>query len=361
MVEDDPLSALPLTAFLTGESYHVVAVEDGQEAVEKFEQVQPQLVLMDINMPRMNGFEASRLIKQSLPPGKMVPVVFLTSEERDRELASCLECGGDDFVTKPFQPIVLKARIKAWLERARMANQITRDRELIERILQSMQESCRFEHSNLRLLTTPVERASGDCVMSCRRPDGGQNLLVGDFTGHGIAAALLGPMTEELFYNMSEAGRPLGEIITAINSKLYAKSPPLIFFAACGVGFSPDQRELQVWNAGMPEMLLYQDGQLTKRIHSTAPPIGIMSDLAVKLETLTVEQESRVAICSDGVIEACNADGKMFGQTRYEMLLEQLNRQGLDPSFIYQELSAFAQGQSFHDDVTWVEICCTPG
>ncbi|MBF0462478.1 MAG: response regulator, partial [Magnetococcales bacterium] len=120
IVDDDSGTRIFLEALLQQEGYQAITAVNGQEALVRLDEGRCDLILMDIHMPVMNGYQATERLKMKYQQGRFVPVIFLTSAQTDLELARCLECGGDDFLTKPPNPIILKARIKAWLQRAEL-------------------------------------------------------------------------------------------------------------------------------------------------------------------------------------------------------------------------------------------------
>jgi CheY-like chemotaxis protein/anti-sigma regulatory factor (Ser/Thr protein kinase) len=119
VADDQELNRKLLTAILRLEGHTVLEAVDGEEAVTLFERERPDLVLMDVIMPVMDGYEATRRIKR-LAGAAFVPVIFLTSLTSDQALADALAAGADDYLGKPFQRAVLVARI-ATAERLRGA------------------------------------------------------------------------------------------------------------------------------------------------------------------------------------------------------------------------------------------------
>ncbi len=109
IAEDSPVDRMLLSTIVGKQGHRVLTAADGLEAVQLFEREKPQLVLMDALMPLMDGFEAARRIKQ-LAGDELVPIIFLTSLTEHQALVSCLEAGGDDFIAKPYNPIILEAR-----------------------------------------------------------------------------------------------------------------------------------------------------------------------------------------------------------------------------------------------------------
>lgn len=118
VVDDDPRlrEALEVGLQLQWEEADVLAAADGEAGLEVFYQEEPDIVLLDISMPRMNGFEVLREIRRVSD----VPVIMLTARGEDVDQAHGLELGADDYVPKPFSHLALMARIKAVLRRAEM-------------------------------------------------------------------------------------------------------------------------------------------------------------------------------------------------------------------------------------------------
>jgi two-component system alkaline phosphatase synthesis response regulator PhoP len=115
VVEDEPSLAVCLENDLKLEGYEVEAVRDGETAVEKGLQPEFDLILLDVILPRKDGFEVCRELRRA---GVRTPIILLTARTQEAEKVLGLELGADDYVTKPFSPRELRARIKAALRRA---------------------------------------------------------------------------------------------------------------------------------------------------------------------------------------------------------------------------------------------------
>lgn len=115
LIADDEQHILDTVgAYLKNEGYEVLTARDGREAVFTFRHEQPDLVILDVMMPEMNGWEAARMIRKE----SGVPLLFLTARVDDIDQITGLEIGADDYVTKPFSPRVVVARVRALLRRA---------------------------------------------------------------------------------------------------------------------------------------------------------------------------------------------------------------------------------------------------
>jgi len=117
IVDDELSNRIVLNALLKKMEYTTVQAENGAQAIELFKEAQPDIIFMDIMMPVMDGFDATAQIK-ALCGDTFVPIIFLTAMTDEKALARCVEVGGDDFLTKPFNHTVLKSKIKA-MERIR--------------------------------------------------------------------------------------------------------------------------------------------------------------------------------------------------------------------------------------------------
>jgi|SRR5712671_3987700 len=170
LAADDDQDLLALIAFtLTQAGYLVAKANDGAAAIAGFENESPDLVLLDINMPRASGFQVCEAIRKK----SRVPVMMLTVRGEEEDLVKAIELGADDYLTKPFSPRTLLARIKALLRRAGMENTspLAAGRiklDVVEHLVQvGEQEPVRLTKLELRLLQMLVANA-GHTVASDR-------------------------------------------------------------------------------------------------------------------------------------------------------------------------------------------------
>lgn len=129
VVDDEPDIVELLKYNLTKEGYQVETARDGEEAIKRYEEFDPELILMDIMMPRMDGVEACRRIRDKPRPGG-VHIIFLTARAEEYSEVAAFDVGADDYLTKPVKPRALLSRIKAYFRRDTQAS--SRDAELIE-------------------------------------------------------------------------------------------------------------------------------------------------------------------------------------------------------------------------------------
>lgn len=114
IADDEPKYAYALQAILKGEGYEPLIARDGAAAVETAAREAPEVILLDVRMPRLNGFEACRRIREF----SLAPIIMLTARAEKSDVVQGLEAGADDYVTKPFSTEELLARVRAALRRA---------------------------------------------------------------------------------------------------------------------------------------------------------------------------------------------------------------------------------------------------
>ena len=376
IAEDSAADRLLLASIIRRQGHQVLTVSNGAEAIEVFARERPQLVLMDALMPVMDGFEAARQIKQ-LAGEALVPIIFLTSLRESEALAQCLDAGGDDFLPKPYNPLILAAKINAMDRLRRLQATVLQQRDLIARHHEHLMHEQRVAkavfdkvaHSgcinaapNIRYLQSPYALFNGDLLLAAYTPSGDMHVLLGDFTGHGLPAAIGAMPLAEVFYGMTAKGYGLTQTLREMNAKLKRILPVDMFCCATLLCLSPQRRAVEVWNGGMPEGYLHEvaTGRRTP-LMSRHLPLGVLSAEAFddSTEVWPMALGDRVFLLSDGVLDTADANDQLFGAER----LQQVFAANREPDRLFEDiehaLAAF-RGQA-RDDVSMVEITLLSG
>ena len=119
VVDDHPASRMTAMALLSVEGYEILEADSGPVALEKVREINPDLILLDVMMPGMDGFEVCRNLKQH-EGTRLIPIVFVTALNDRRSRIRGIEAGGDDFLTKPFDHLELSARVKSLIRQKRL-------------------------------------------------------------------------------------------------------------------------------------------------------------------------------------------------------------------------------------------------
>ncbi len=367
IVDDEKTYRLVLKSLLVIQGYQVIEAENGQQAIDLFQQENPSIVFMDVMMPVLDGYEATRQIK-SIAKKHFVPVIFLTAISNETALAKCIEAGGDDFLVKPYDHIILKSKIRSMQRIARlnhevqgMYSMIKHEQEIAESVFINAIQSSNIENPYLRQVVRPASIFSGDMVLSAYSPSRDLFFLIGDFTGHGLLAALGAMPVSEVFRAMTGKGFRPEEVLTVINRKLKAMLPVNMFFGAQLVVVNHDLEHVQVFNAGMPDLLIVDGNshQIKYRLASNALPLGIDADIEPRnmLQYAPIEPNDKILMYSDGLIEARNAEDQEFGNDRFVAAIGNAPSERIFDN-VFDHLDAYCGDRSQDDDITLVEITC---
>ncbi len=373
VVDDDAVNRMILEGMLVDSGYEVTLAENGQEAIQQYVNCQPDVVLLDILMPVMDGYQAATRIKE-LAGDDFVPIIFLTAVTDEDELAKCVKVGGDDFLTKPYSQVILMAKVEA-LTRMRHLHAVTKkqrdkideqnehlliEQRVAKRIFSRIINKGCLDSPILKYVLSPLSVFNGDLLLADVTPSGGVNILLGDATGHGLPAAIGAVPVSDLFYALTESGSTIDEIVLELNQKLKNILPPEFFFCASVLNISNDYRVLTMWHGGLPDALIYsaKEKNLKQVIKSTNFPLGVVDNaqLSTQLHTVELDKGDRIYLYSDGITEAKNLEGEEFGMDR---LLSCFNV-GLPPAhvfnYVFSRVGEFRGQHEQSDDVTFVEI-----
>ncbi|TBV08170.1 fused response regulator/phosphatase [Phytopseudomonas dryadis] len=370
IAEDSASDRMLLSTIVSRQGHRVLAAGDGLEAVALFESQRPQLVLMDALMPRMDGFEAARRIK-TMAGEAMVPIIFLTSLTENEALVRCLEAGGDDFLAKPYSRVILEAKINAMDRLRRLHQEVLQQRDLIARhnehllneqrvakaVFDKVAHSGCLGAANIRYQQSPYALFNGDLLLAAFQPSGDMHVLLGDFTGHGLPAAIGAMPLADVFYRMTARGHSLSEILRESNAKLKRILPRGVFCCATLLNVSFRRQVVEVWAGGLPDGYLLR-GQGGERVAlvSRHLPLGVLDPDSFHddYEAYPLALGDRVFLLSDGVLEAHNERDELFGEAR---LLEVFDN-SREPAALFDDIQQALTG--FHgkarDDVSLVEV-----
>jgi DNA-binding response OmpR family regulator/anti-sigma regulatory factor (Ser/Thr protein kinase) len=367
VVDDSAMQCKLLSVILIEEGYQVVTANDGAEGVAKYIEHQPDLVLMDINMPIMNGYQATRKIKE-ISKGSLAPLIFITSLDTDQAYIESIDAGGDGILVRPFSPEVFKAKIKSIQRISDLYSQVKslqqaqqQDAELAEKLMSGVIESRNFSVDRIKIIKQAATLFSGDIQLSALCPNGDVNVLLGDFTGHGLRSSIGAIPLAETFRAMTKKGFSIYEIISQVNLQLYNLLPQDLFLAAAFVSISAHDKSAYIFNAGLPDVyLINNQGRINDVISSCHPPLGVMAKLLpdVGVSVKSVVDDDNIVMISDGIIEARNSFGEMFEQHRFESAIIEGAKQGDIANYLMAQVSEFCQQVPQEDDLSIIELPC---
>ncbi|CAA0109068.1 Response regulator PleD [BD1-7 clade bacterium] len=373
IADDSNTDRMVLEAIIRKQGHEPILACDGIEAVAAFETEAPDIILLDALMPNMDGFETARYIKSN-SDDRFIPIIFLTSLSEADSLAQCLEAGGDDFLTKPYNHVILKAKINAFRRMLMMHVTLQHQRDQIAannlRLIQEQEiakrtfdkvahEGC-LQVSNIQYRLSPMAVFNGDVLLAAPRPNGNLSVLLGDFTGHGLAAAIGAMPMSQTFYSMVAKGFCVRDVVIEINRKLKEILPVGIFCCATVVEIDFRCQLAEFWSGGMPDTFIrYNESGEYHTLKACHVPLGILSADRFSAETTAVQlaKGDRIYLWTDGIPEATNADGDMFGYDRLHRIFSEHDEKDDLFQHIMSTVDEFVGDTAPDDDLSAAEIC----
>ncbi|MDH5766098.1 MAG: SpoIIE family protein phosphatase [Gammaproteobacteria bacterium] len=371
IVEDDVTNRLILRSIVKDVGYQFIEAENGQQAIELCLKHNVDIVLMDVMMPVMNGYQSAREIKSKSKP--FIPIIFLTALADQDSLAKCIEAGGDDFLTKPYNHVLLRSKIESML-RIRMLYQqveeqnkalnihnarIEHEVEVAKNIFSNvLKHDFNGSDTGFRCLMSPVSIFNGDMIIAERNQTDGFDVLIGDFTGHGLSAAIGSLPVADIFYTMTHKGYSFVETIIEINNKLIKLLPTQMFMSSAFVSVDRLNSVVTIVNCGLPDLYLIGKDGIKQSFSSKVVPLGIMSLTHdnIKVDIEVIEFGDRIISATDGLIETTNKDGEMFGKNRMINVIETANNNDNIFDDLLAACNEFSSDEYPADDLTLFEI-----
>jgi sigma-B regulation protein RsbU (phosphoserine phosphatase) len=305
---------------------------NGEMALQIAARTPPDLVLLDIVMPGLDGYEVCRRMRQ-MPETAEVPIMFLSSLEEVQNKTRGFEVGANDYLTKPFEMLEVKARVRSLLKAKAYADAVKEKIAYDLRIAREIQMgilppdvAAVTAGTDLEAyaILEPAQAVGGDLYEVLRMPDGNLVLVIGDVSGKGIPAALFMAVTMTLVRAMSPESRRPEEILRRVSDALVTQNPRNMFVTLlCGI-YEPGTGKLTYASAGHPAAVLVRDGHAS--LLPTEPDLaaGIMAGIATQSQSMDLQPGDLAVFYTDGVTEAFNAAGDLYGDAQ---LLEALARQ----------------------------------
>ncbi len=357
VVDDTPANLQVLAGMLKDRGHKVRPVPGGKLALSAARRDPPDLILLDINMPDMNGYEVCEHLKAD-DELRGIPVIFISALTEPLDKVKAFAIGGVDYLTKPFQMEELHARVATHLKlrrlqidleeaNARLATangRMSRDLKAAARIQETFlpREVPRLPGADFAWIYRPCDELAGDGLNIIPLGDARVGLYILDVSGHGVAAALLSVTLSRLLSPPSEPSSilvrggdardrleitPPAEVAARLN-RLFPFDTATEQFATMVYGILDTATgEFRYVSAGHPGPVHLPSGADPVILESRGTPIGLADD-AYEERSVRLGAGDRLFLYSDGVPEAMDLAGESFGDTR---LLEAIGRWRAEP------------------------------
>lgn len=335
---------------------------NGEMALQIAARMPPDLVLLDIVMPGMDGYEVCRRLRQ-IPETAEVPIMFLSSLEEVQNKTRGFEAGANDYLTKPFEMLEVKARVRSLLKakayndevKEQMASELRISREIQMGMLPH--DFAPFErdyHVSFGAVLEPAREVGGDLYGVYAAGPDRLVVFLGDVSGKGIPASLFMVRAMSLARLL---GREIAEperILARLNDELATDNPYMMFVTfLCGV-FEPASGQLALANAGHCRPIIMRAGQAPCwAIEHPDVPLGIEPGVKFRRTDVTLRQGDSLMLYTDGVTEAFSPEEKCYGDER--LLADVATFAGRPPvemnAGLLQKVRSFAGTAPQSDDI----------
>ena len=378
LVDDNPDNIYLLEVILQSQSFQTLSAGNGREAIEIVKKGNVDLILMDVMMPEMDGFEASRHIR-NMNETTHIPIIMMTAKKRELgDVVRGLGEGALEYLTKPFEEEELLARVKSML---RIKHLYDDNRALLDKVLKQQkvmeQELKVAEKVQYAMLPTAADfpRFSGRCTVETfyratasiggdyydflKYDDNRVGLLIADVSGHGPSAALIVAMLKTLLISEKDDCPSPGEMMARLNKKLITMIPDDHFLTAFYCVLDIEKNMLTYSRAGHPSPFLVNgEKPEVRELDSLGSIVGMFDDAEFGEATVPVGKGDKIFMYSDGIFEVPGKDGNLYGLQKLKELLSANRAKPIRELIetVIKDVDGFWDGESQRDDVAVVAL-----
>jgi serine phosphatase RsbU (regulator of sigma subunit) len=363
VVDDSPTNLQILIRILAGSGHRILVAKSGRAALEIARRARPDLILLDVLMPDMDGFAVCRAMKAD-PETREAIVIFLSALGDVSDKVSGLELGAADYITKPFQAEEVLARVSGQLTRQHLERELRFSRDRLARELRNAGAMQRL----LLPPTLPVDErvgfwaryrtslhAGGDYYDVMGQGPGRFAVTVADVAGHGASAAIVMAMIRTVLHSAAGPSQEPGAVLRHLNAHFEYLRPSALFATAIHAVIDAPAGRMTVARAGHLAPLRVRRGTPIEPLSVEGTlPLFVQDLREVPQSTHELRAGDRLLFYTDGVTDQDGPDGTRYEQERLVAALER--NAALPPARLLDAVAAdvesFAGGREPHDDQT---------
>ena len=376
IVDDNEDNRYTLSRRLKREGYSKLeTAENGRMALEHLRSRKIDLVLLDIMMPEMNGYEVLEQMKADAEL-RHIPVIMISAVDEIDSVVRCIELGADDYLAKPFNPTLLRARVGACLDKKRMRDDIIRHVKRMERDLEAARDiqlsmvpvdfpvATSEQPLDVYATLQPAYEVGGDFYDFFWLAPDRLCVMVADVSDKGATAALHMARAKASikFLCGREASGYMpnaAELMEVIDRELSRENPHAMFITMLLALVNTGSGEVEWCNAGHnPAYVMNPDGAVSELAGESGIPVGIDPKFFRDPQSVQLPPGASLFLYTDGVTEAMNAQKELYGNERLEATLAQCAtlgpREVIDS--VLASVRTFAAGARPSDDITML-VC----
>ena len=385
IVDDNLVNRRLLSAILKKEGYTLLEATDGEEAVELAFKEMPDLILLDIMMPKKDGYEVCAELKGDDRTAN-IPIIFLSAKTQAEDKIKGLDLGGADYVTKPFDRGEVLARVKAQLKIAGLIKEVIKANEELLKKQETLDEDLKAAAGIQQTLLPqeppdagivdvawqfiPCERIGGDIFNMVRLDETHWGIYMLDVSGHGVPSALVTVSASQilqpqkgLLLKKATNVPPFYEIVSPAEVlNLLDQEYPIErfnkFFTISYIVLNTEDKSIIYSNAAHPPpILLHENGEM-ELLDKGGTIIGMGGMLPFDEGKIQARAGDKLVIYTDGIVEYQNKDGGFYGNNRFHGELKKLKDRTISDLVdgIIDSIMDFGDNNPPQDDITILGI-----
>lgn len=339
LVEDDDIFTIMLEEFLSNKKVIFNYVRDLNQARQLLLESSFDLILLDNYLPDGLGIELMSFLHNNKITS---PVIMITADDDQVSMQQCFENGVSDYILKPINLQLMWFKIERCINTTMIEEKLNTQNKKLERLLDEKQYEENLARHVYKHLTDENNNSNqfvytylqsfgafnGDFFLEKCSPKGNYFIILGDATGHGLAAAISVLPVLSILRTMIKKGFSLNYIIYELNSKIYKDIPDDRFIACIGIEIDFQKQQIYFFNGGMPKILILEEvGTIKEKIKSKCLPLGILSskEFSANIQKRMLSDCKHLLLYSDGLTEQTSIANEYFGQTQFLSTLTSCN------------------------------------
>ena len=355
---------------LNREGHQVTSAASGAQALQLLQEQTFDIVLLDVMMPEMDGYQVLEQIKAN-PAWHDIPVLMISGMDQLESVVRCLEMGAEDYLSKPFNSVLLRVRINSCLEKKRLRDQLREQLKTIQNeldIAAGIQQAIlpnefpafpEVPEFDLFAAMIPAREVGGDFYDFFLLDEDRVGLVIGDVSGKGVPAALFMAVTRTLIKSIALTDKTPGECLQQVNRLLIAENRSFMFVTVFYAILNFRTGELTFSNAGHnPPYRISAQAEVASFGAQGGIVLGVTEELAYPTGSIQLQPGDKLFFYTDGISEAYNIDDDIFTEARLQQCLQQVT--ATTPEALIQEVivavRAFSGSAPQSDDLTMLTV-----
>jgi sigma-B regulation protein RsbU (phosphoserine phosphatase) len=362
IVDDDCTSLVMIEMLLQREGYITFVATEGEPVLELALKKKPDLIVLDVNLPGISGPEVCRKLKENSITAE-IPVLFLSAETGLQSKIDCFDAGGQDYITKPFEPLEVLVRVRTHLRLRQAQNMYVKIlSSKIDEISKAQQvflpiDPAQIPEAKCAVHFQQLGDAGGDLYDIIKVGEELYDYITADVCGHNISLALATAALKTLLVQNCTPVNSPADVLTIINKIIPSVLSEGQYVSVSWVRINRRTKKAYIYNAGQPPVLYIPIDGPIQRIDKTGDIIGVFSDVKFEQADINVKPGDRFILYSDGFIEITKSKtiGRNIGVKKLMELCEN-NRADSLQNIVKKMVSAIYLEQIPDDDMVALAI-----